>query len=85
MVDIRSIEHKIDNVEAGAEAIVSTVKGSKYSDIGRGLVVPTKDVIRGVKRLHEAREGLFARISQFMSIASFALLIIILIKGGINF
>ena len=81
MPDNHKVERFVDDLERGSESVVSAMKSKKYSDIGRGMLVPTKDVIRGVKNMHEAREGLFARVGQFCSIATLALVIIIIIRG----
>lgn len=78
--DISGIEKAIDGTEDYLEGGIRTVRKQKYSDIGRGIIVPTRDVIRGVQRLHEAKMPLFERIAQFASFICMVLCIIILIK-----
>jgi len=76
----RGVESAVDSIEDGLASAVEGVKKDKYSDIGAGVMVPTKDVIRGLQRLHEAKMPLFERIVQFMSIINTVILIIIVVK-----
>ena len=77
---VADIERVLDGVEDGASSVVSGFKKDKYTDLGHGVFVPSKDVIRGLQRLHEAKMPLFERIVQFLSIGTFVLVLLMLIK-----
>jgi len=59
---------------------VSGFGKSKYTDLGAGVKVPSKDVIRGLQRLHEAKMPLFERIVQVVNLLSFCVLILLVVK-----
>lgn len=59
--------------------VIEVLNRKGVSDLGKGVVVPTKDVIRGLQRLHEAKPSLFELLVKVLSIASFALFIVIII------
>lgn len=79
MSKYKDLVEKVDKLDKIVDDGKGFLDEKRYSDVGAGIVVPTKDVIRGIQRMHEAKEPFFERLVKILALVNTALLVIVLV------